>query len=112
MYIANELGGLIGKSFGSLTGVDFARSVTGAPTSSVWHAGQSVLRSGLPIAKGTLIATFEGGHFPTPRGRAALVVDVDLHGSAIKVLENRQGGPLTYSTIYPHAEHLEFFVVE
>lgn len=74
--------------------VEFVRKAAGAPPTSHWKPGTKITSAGPgSIARGTAIATFVGGKYPTDQlgKHAAIYLSHDNHG--IQVLDQWNGEP-------------------
>jgi hypothetical protein len=63
-----------------------------------WHAGVHVMDHAAQITKGTAIATFVDGQYPSDERHAAIFLSADAHG--IEVIEQWQGQVSQRRTIH------------
>ena len=68
----------LGESIGTGECVALVEAWAGAPRAGSWTPGLKVLDNSTQIARGTAIATFVEGHYPTTDRHAAIF----LHGTA------------------------------
>ena len=105
----------LGSSIGSHECVALVQAWTGAPLTASWHAGLKVLGNGAHIERGTAIATFVDGHYPSAEQHAALFLYEDSEG--IHVIDQWQGQASHERTIHTgsHGRHNDpnaYYVIE
>jgi hypothetical protein len=90
-FIYKDVDKLINKPLaGSGTCVDLIKTyvpgLQGQPT-TVWRAGENVMKAGSRIQKGTAIATFENGRYPRREHDNHAAIVVRVMGSGIWVVD-------------------------
>jgi len=78
-YRCNSAATQQGKVIGDGHCVALIRSCSDAPLTSLWRAGQQVIKTDVPA--GTIIATFSNGRYPNQSGwHAAIFIEQDEKG--------------------------------
>lgn len=101
-YVAPHPELFLNKTFTHGDSVAFvSRAATNLPGSVAWRPGRRV-HAAEPgsIAKGTIIATFDHGHFPAVGGHAAIYLSHDTN--ALHVIDQWQGRPVSYRRLHWH----------
>jgi hypothetical protein len=90
-YIAKNLSHYSHNVVGNGQCVALVQSWAGAPSTAIWTEGIKVKGHGAEIEKGTVIATFEHGHYPNHASgnHAAIYLWQDDHG--IHVIDQWKG---------------------
>jgi len=105
-YIAANYEYYEGKKVGTGQCVAYVQAAANAPSTGVWTEGIRVLGSAPgAITRGTVIATFEAGHYANNAhgNHAAIYISHDEHG--IVVYDQWLGQPVHRRTIHDHGGH-------
>jgi hypothetical protein len=98
-YIAQDLEHKkLGKSIGSGECVALVQTWAQAPNTALWRPGTQVKNNGGHIQKGTAIATFVDGHYPSEGRHAAFFLSEDSTG--IRVIDQWHGQGAHERTIH------------
>lgn len=91
-YVAAKPESYNGKVVGDGQCVAFVREASGAPQTSSWKEGVKV--KGSAIVKGTAIATFVGGSYPSEATGNHAAIYVSQDNSGINVWDQWKGQPV------------------
>lgn len=104
-YVCNDPDSYLTKVIGNGQCVVFVQTATGAPQTLAWTEGKKIKKGDAPLPKGTAIATFINGKYPshTTGNHAAIYIGQDDQGIQVYdqwATKDKATGEIKYQPVH------------